>query len=168
VTIPFVIAPLSPDHDRLAFSCGVEALDRYLQAQAGQDIRRHIANCFVASPAHTSIVAGYYTFSAASVPIVDLPEQETKRLPRYPVVPAALIGRLAIDRQYRGRRLGAALLFDAIERACRSEAAIFAVIVDAKDEQAAAFYQHHGFKRFAGRPRSLFLPTATAMKLLES
>jgi len=168
VTVSFVIAPLSADHDRLAFSCGVDALDRYLQAQAGQDIRRHVANCFIASPANTNIVAGYYTFSAASVPIVDLPEQEAKRLPRYPVVPAALIGRLAIDRQYRKRGLGAVLLFDAIKRACRSEAAIFAVVVDAKDEDAAAFYQHHGFKAFVGRPRSLFLPVATAMKLLES
>lgn len=168
MSVSFVIAPLSDKHDRLAFSCGVDALDRYVQVQAGQDIRRHIANCFVASPADTHIVAGYYTISAASVPLVDLPERETKRLPRYPVVPAALIGRLAIDRQYRGRGLGAALLFDALERACRSEAAVFAVVVDAKDEQAAAFYQHHGFQRFASRPQSLFLPVATAMKLLES
>jgi len=168
VTVAFGIAPLSAHHDRLAFCCGVDALDRYIQTQASQDIRRHIANCFVAAPANSKIIAGYYTFSAASVPVTDLPEVETKRLPRYPVVPAALIGRLAIDRQYRGRGLGAALLFDALERACRSEAAVFAVIVDAKDEQASDFYRHHGFLSFASRPQSLWLPVATAMKLLES
>jgi hypothetical protein len=90
VTVSFVIATLTSDHDRLAFSCGVDALNRYLQTQASQDIRRHIANCFVASPANTNIVAGYYTFSAASIPVVDLPEEQSRRLPRYPVMPAAL------------------------------------------------------------------------------
>jgi GNAT superfamily N-acetyltransferase len=128
VTATFVIALLSPDHDRMAFSCGVDALDRYLKSQASQDTRRHIANCFVASPENTSVVAGYYTFSAASIPVVDLPEDQAKRLPRYPVLPAALIGRLAVDRHYRGRNLGAALLFDAIERAVRAEAVVFALV----------------------------------------
>jgi GNAT superfamily N-acetyltransferase len=168
VTASFVIAPLGPNYNRLAFSSGVDALDRYLQTQAGQDVRRHLANCFVASPVNTNSVAGYYTFSAASVAINDLSDEYAKRLPRYPVVPAALIGRLAIDRQYKGRGLGAALLFDAVERALRSEVAIYAILVDAKDERAAAFYSHHGFQPFTSRPRSLFLPVATALKLLES
>jgi ribosomal protein S18 acetylase RimI-like enzyme len=168
VTASFAIAPLSPHHDRRAFSCGVDPLDRYLQTQAAQDIRRRIANCFVATSANSNIIAGYYTFSAASVPMLDLPSETAKRLPRYPVVPAALIGRLAIDRQYRGRGLGAALLFDAIARAARADTAIFAVLVDAKDDAAAAFYRHHGFQPFAARPRTLFLPIGTALKLLES
>jgi GNAT superfamily N-acetyltransferase len=168
VTASFVIAPLSPNHDKLAFSCGVDPLDRYLQTQATQDIRRRIANCFVATSANSNIIAGYYTFSAASVPMLDLPSETAKRLPRYPVVPAALIGRLAIDRQYRGRGLGAALLFDAIARAARADTAIFAVLVDAKDDAAAAFYRHHGFQPFAARPLTLFLPIGTALKLLES
>jgi GNAT superfamily N-acetyltransferase len=168
VTASFVIAPLSPNHDRLAFSCGVDPLDRYLQTQATQDIRRRIANCFVATSANSNIIAGYYTFSAASVPMLDLPSETAKRLPRYPVVPAALIGRLAIDRQYRGRGLGAALLIDAIARAARADTAIFAALVDAKDDAAAAFYRHHGFQPFAARPRTLFLPIGTALKLLES
>lgn len=168
MTASFVIAPLSPHHDRRAFSCGVDPLDRYLQTQATQDIRRRIANCFVATSANSNIIAGYYTFSAASVPMLDLPSETAKRLPRYPVVPAALIGRLAIDRQYRGRGLGAALLFDAIARAARADTAIFAALVDAKDDAAAAFYRHHGFQPFAARPRTLFLPIGTALKLLES
>jgi hypothetical protein len=115
VTASFVIAPLSPNHDKLAFSCGVDPLDRYLQTQATQDIRRRIANCFVATSANSNIIAGYYTFSAASVPMLDLPSETGKRLPRYPVVSAALIGRLAIDRQSRGRGLGAAAL---VRRPC--------------------------------------------------
>jgi GNAT superfamily N-acetyltransferase len=168
VTASFVIGPLSPNHDRLAFSCGVDALDRYLQIQATQDIRRRIANCFAATSANSNGIAGYYTFSAASVPMLDLPTETAKRLPRYPVVPAALIGRLAIDRQYRGHDLGAALLFDAIARAARADTAIFAVLVDAKDDAAAAFYRHHGFQPFAVRPLTLFLPIGTALKLFES
>jgi GNAT superfamily N-acetyltransferase len=167
VTTSFVIVPLSPDHDRLTFSCGVEPLDRYLQSQATQDIRRHVANCLVATVANSNIIAGYYTFSAASVPMLDLPSETAKRLPRYPVVPAARIGRLAIDHGYRGRGLGAALLFDAITRAARADAAIFAILVDAKDDTAAAFYRHHGFQPFAARPLNLFLPLGTALKLLK-
>jgi GNAT superfamily N-acetyltransferase len=168
VTASFVVASLSSDHDRQAFSCGVEPLDRYLQTQATQDVRRRIANWFVATPANSNIIAGYYTFSAASVAMLDLPSDTAKRLPRYPVVPAALIGRLAIDRRYRGRGLGAALLFDAIARAARADTAIFAILVDAKDDSAAAFYRHHGFQPFAARPLNLFLPIGTALKLLEN
>lgn len=166
MTTSFVIRPLAPERDRSAFSCGVEALDHYLQRQASQDVRRHISNCFVASPAGGATIAGYHTLAAASVPVLDLPDAETKRLPRYPVLPAVLIGRLAVDRQYRGRSLGAALLFDAIQRAVRAEAAVFTLIVDAKDGNAAAFYQHFGFTPFLSRPMSFFLPVATAMKLL--
>ncbi|HEV7820450.1 MAG TPA: GNAT family N-acetyltransferase, partial [Burkholderiales bacterium] len=93
----FVIAPLAAAHDRQTFSCGAEPLDRYLQTQATQDVRRHIANCFVASPVESNVVAGYYTLSAASIPVADLPEEQTRKLPRTPVLPAALIGRLAVD-----------------------------------------------------------------------
>jgi hypothetical protein len=120
VTVSFVVEPLGSAHDRLAFSCGIDVLDRYLHTQAGQDMRRRISNCFVAIPPNSAIIAGYYTLAAASIPLTDLPPEVTKRLPRYPVVPAALVGRLAVDRQYRGRALGAALLFDAIQRAMRA------------------------------------------------
>lgn len=163
----FAIAPLSGDHDRASFSSGIAALDRYLRTQATQDIRRHLANCFVASPIDSRSVAAYYTLSSASVALTALPAEQARRLPRYPVVPAALIGRLAVDRRYRGCGLGAALLFDAIERAVRSEAAVYAIIVDAKDDGAARFYRHHGFLPFVSRPGSLFLAIATAARLIE-
>jgi GNAT superfamily N-acetyltransferase len=99
--------------------------------------------------------------------MTDLPVEQTRKLPRYPVLPAALIGRLAVDRSYQGRNLGAALLYDAIARAIRADAAVFALIVDAKDEAAARFYRHHGFQAFSGRAARLFLPVAMARKLVE-
>jgi ribosomal protein S18 acetylase RimI-like enzyme len=163
----FVIAQLTAAHDRQAFSCGADALDRYLQTQATQDIRRRLANCFVASPVQSNTVAGYYTLSAASIPMTDLPVEQTRKLPRYPVLPAALIGRLAVDRSFQGRNLGAALLYDAIARAIRADAAVYALIVDAKDEAAARFYRHHGFQAFSGRTARLFLPVATARRVVE-
>jgi ribosomal protein S18 acetylase RimI-like enzyme len=167
VTSGFVIAQLTAARDRQAFSSGAVALDRYLHMQANQDIRRHIANCFVASPAQSNVVAGYYTLSAASIPVADLPEEQTRKLPRTPVLPAALIGRLAVDRRYQGQNLGSALLFDAIVRAIRSDAAVFALVVDARDEAAGGFYRHHGFEAFSGRAARMFLTVATARKVVE-
>lgn len=161
MTAPFVIAPLDAEHDRSDFDCGVAALDRYLKAQAGQDVRRHIANCFAACPAQARTVTGYYMLSAASIAIGELSDDDARRLPRYPVVPAARIGRLAIDRRYQGQGLGAALLYDAIDRALRSDAAVFAVLVDAKDDKAGAFYMHHGFTPFRSQARTLYLPIGT-------
>ena len=163
----FVIAPLAAAHDRERFSCGAEPLDRYLQTQATQDVRRHIANCFVASPLQGDAVAGYYTISSASLPITGLPAEQARKLPRTPVLPAALIGRLAIDRSFQGRQLGAALLFDAIARAICADAAVVALVVDAKDGAAARFYRHHGFEAFSGRAGRLFLPVATARRVVE-
>jgi len=129
-------------------------------------MRRRVSNCFVALPDGTAAVAGFYTLAAASIPVHDLPADETRRLPRYPVLPAVLIGRLAVDQGFKGQQLGAALLFDAILRALRAEPAVLTVIVDAKDEAAAAFYQHHGFRAFGNRPSRLFLPIETAASLL--
>lgn len=162
----FRIEALGSGHDRAGFSCGVEPLDRYLGMQAGQDMRRRVANCFVATPDGAATIAGFYTLAAASIPVHDLPDDQTRRLPRYPVMPAALIGRLAVDRRFKGKQLGAALLFDAVLRALRAEPAVLTVIVDAKDETAAAFYRHHGFQAFDSRPSRLFLPIGTAAKLL--
>lgn len=149
--------------DRTAFYSGVNQLDRYLRDQATQDVRRRISNCFVALDAAETI-AGYYTFAAASVSLSKLPPDMTKRPPRYPRVPAALIGRLAVDQGFRRRMLGAALIGDAILRARNAGPAVFALLVDAKDETAAAFYRHHAFRPLVSRPLSLFLTLATAEK----
>ena len=155
---PFVIEALGPSHDRASFSCGVEALDRYFQKQVTQDVRRRATACYVATEVSGVKVAGYYTLAAAGIPLADMPAELAKRLPRYPSVPVARLGRLAVDQAYRGRKLGSALLWDAIQRSSRSEIAVFALVVDAKDDQATAFYHHHGFASFGSQPRQLILP----------
>lgn len=165
MTASFVIEPLSGSHDRQSFSCGVPALDRYLLEQAGQDVKRRIAFCYVARDSDSGRVAGFYTLSAGDVALHELPDETARRLPRYPVVPVARIGRLAIDQDYRRRGLGAALLWDAAQRALRTEIGVFALLVDAKDEQASAFYRHHGFIAFASKPLQLFLPLSVVRKL---
>jgi ribosomal protein S18 acetylase RimI-like enzyme len=163
VTKVFTFEPLSSSHDRTAFSCGVPALDRYLRELATQDVRRRVSNCFVALDPSGKI-AGYYTFAATSLPLTELPSDQTKRLPRYPSFPACLVGRLAVDQRFRGQGLGSQLIVDAIARAMRAEPAIFALIVDAKDEVALGFYEHLGFQRFASRPMTLYLPIAEAAR----
>jgi ribosomal protein S18 acetylase RimI-like enzyme len=154
----FRIESLASEHNRNAFTCGVPALDRYLREQASQDVRRRAASCYVAVDNATGSLAGYYTLSAACTPLNELPAQLTKGLPRYPSVPVALLGRLAVDSSFRGCGLGATLLADATIRALRSEVAIAALVVTAKDEQAEAFYRHHNFLNFGSLPHRLILP----------
>jgi ribosomal protein S18 acetylase RimI-like enzyme len=153
----FVIEVLA-GHDRAAFSCGVDALDGYLRQQATQDVRRRATACYVAVEASGGRIAGYYTLAAAGIPLADMPAALAKRLPRYSSVPVARLGRLAVDQVYHGQKLGSALLWDALERCRRSEIAVFALVVDAKDDQAVAFYRHHGFTPFVSQPRQLVLP----------
>jgi GNAT superfamily N-acetyltransferase len=155
------IVPLDPDLDRGTFTSGVEALDRYFRERVTQDVRRRIASCFVALDREGG-VSGYYTLSAASVLLIDLPATVASKLPRYPTVPAVRLGRLAVARTRHGQGLGAALLADALARSLASEIAAYALIVDAKDDSATAFYRHHGFVPFADAPTTLFLPLATA------
>jgi GNAT superfamily N-acetyltransferase len=165
VSKPFLIEPLGPGHDRKSFSSGVEALDRYLREQATQDVRRRVTACYVALDEPATRIAGYYTLAAGGVALSGLPTSLARRLPRYPSVPVARLGRLAVDLAYRGRKLGSALLWDAGLRALRSELAAFALVVDAKDEPAEAFYQHHGFVPLASSAsRQLVLPLATFAK----
>jgi ribosomal protein S18 acetylase RimI-like enzyme len=156
---PLKLASLSPTHDYAAFSCGSPPLDRYIKEQATQDIRRRIASCFVAVDANNR-VAGYYTLASASVPLAEFPPKIVKKLPRYPSVPAVRLGRLAVDQAFKGQGLGKALLANATLRAALAEIASFALIVDAKNESATAFYRHHGFIALPGTPSILFLPLA--------
>jgi ribosomal protein S18 acetylase RimI-like enzyme len=156
-TTAYRIEPLGSRHDRKGFTSGVAVLDRYFREQVTQDVRRLATTCYVGCDAATGSVAGYYPISASSIPLGDLPDDVRKRLPRYPSVPAARLGRLAVDHAHRGHRLGGMLLWDAVIRARRSELAVFAVVVDAKDEAAQSFYRHHGFVGFGSAPRQLFL-----------
>ena len=157
---PFRLASLDAGHDRTAFNSDSEPLNRYLREQVTQDVRRRVAACFVAL-ADGSRIAGYYTLASASLLLADLPASTVKKLPRYPTVPAVRMGRLAVDQAFKSQGLGGALLADALDRAARSEIAAFALMVDAKNEAAAAFYRHHGFIALPDLPLTLFLPLAT-------
>ncbi|UHD17472.1 GNAT family N-acetyltransferase [Thiocapsa bogorovii] len=156
----FRVVALEAVYERTSFNSGSVSLDRYFRDQVTQDIRRRVSACFVAVAAEQRI-AGYYTLASSSMLLTELPAAMAKKLPRYPLVPAVRMGRLAVDLVFRGRGLGAALLVDALDRAARSEIAAFSLVVDAKDESAVAFYRHHGFIALPDSPLTLFLPLAT-------
>ena len=158
--------PLGSKHNRAAFSCGVAALDRYLQKQAGQDVSKRVAAVFILTPDGVQI-AGYYTLSAHVVNLGDLPANVARKLPRYPNVPATLLGRLAVSTDFRGQGVGELLLLDALHRVLAStrEIASAMVVVDAKDENARTFYLHHDFIPLPAQPNRLFYPVKTIEKL---
>ena len=162
----FVFEPLAGHHVRLAFRCGVPELDEYLQRRARQDAERHVAAVYVAVPLDVARrIAGFYTLSGASVLLDELPADLRKKLPRYPTIPAILLGRLARDMNFPG--LGSQLLMDAFHRARRHsvEVAAAAILVDAKDEHARQFYARYGFQQILHSPRRMFLPMKTLEKL---
>jgi GNAT superfamily N-acetyltransferase len=160
---------LGKDHDRSGFSCGQPELDDWFRRRAGQDERRNVARVFVAVDSELGVV-GFYSLSAFKLVIGDLPESIARSLPRYAHgLPAALIGRLARDERMRGKGLGELLLADAVRRilgAART-LAVLAILVDAKDDRAAAFYEGFGFRRFPSRPSRLFLLASSAAAALE-
>lgn len=164
----WLIEPLGRHHNCAAFSCGRDVLDHYLKRQAGQDARRHVAAPFVLVERDEGItVLGYYTLSAFSVNLGDLPEETAKKLPHYPAVPSTLLGRLAVDQRCRGQGAGEFLLMDALYRACQqsSEIAAAAFVVDAMDEEAWRFYRYFDFIPFPERRDRLFLPMNTVAAL---
>jgi GNAT superfamily N-acetyltransferase len=160
------IEVLGPQHDRNTFASGVEPLDRYFRAQAGQEARKNIAATFVLVLANGS-VGGYYSLSATAAKLAELSADVARRLPRYPLVPATLLGRLAVDRHHQGNGYGQFLLADALHRAVRSEIASFAVVVDAKDEAARRFYERESFLPFPDQPMKLFRPMADIAALFK-
>ncbi|MGO8955374.1 MAG: GNAT family N-acetyltransferase [Rhodomicrobium sp.] len=162
----YAIEPLGSQHNRAVFSCGAEPLDRYFKQQAGQGSRRHVAHCFVAVHTTARTIGGHYTLSASSVIFDGLPETFRKKLPRYPDVPAALLGRLAVDVQHRGKGLGETLLLDAMRRTLHADLAAAVLIVDAKDEAAANFYRRYGFLDIGPGRTRLYLPVSEIAKAL--
>lgn len=161
----FSIVPLGREHKRTGFCSGTGLLDRYFTELVSQDIRRNLTKCFVAVDNEQGDIAGFYTLSAAQIPLLHLPEKLAKQMPRYNAVPASRLGRLAIDKRYQGQGLGSVLLADALYRSSDSSLAVFALLADAKDEHAEAFYLHHGFIPCDGVPNTLFLPLGTIGKL---
>jgi GNAT superfamily N-acetyltransferase len=160
----FLAEPLGPQHDRAAFSCEVEPLERYLKLQANQDVKKDLSVAYVLVPAENrSRIAGYYTVSSDNIPIDDLPPELVKKLPRYNAVPATLIGRLARDLSYRGKGIGELLLANALKLAWETSQRIasWAVTVDSKNENARRFYLGFGFISFADTEKRLYLPMRT-------
>ena len=156
---PFQVVRLEPSHERSAFQSGSEPLDSYFKQQVSQDIRRRVTACHVAL-SEGQRIAGYYTLASGSVLLSDLPIALSKRLPHYPTVPTIRMGRLAVDYEFKGIGLGGALLADALTRSMCSEIA-YALLVDAKDALAAAFYKHLGLLELPSQPLKLFIPLAT-------
>ena len=164
----FSIEALTRHHDRSRFQCGSDALDRYIRRQASQDARRNVSRVFVAIPEDLDEIAAFYTLSAGSVERETLPGDLMKRLPRYPV-PVALLGRLGVDRRWSGQGLGSALLIDALRRVrvASDKLAVYAVVVDAKDERARAFYRRFDFIELPDSAKRLFLPMSTINDLFK-
>jgi predicted GNAT family N-acyltransferase len=167
VPVDWRVEPLQKSHAREAFSCGHIALDRYLQHYARQDAQSQVAAVFVAVRPPDSTVLGFYSLSASSIDAVDLPPDLAKKLPRYPHLPVTLLGRLAIDQPFKGQGLGQFLLLDALYRSMQAAAAIaaMAVVVDAKDAVAAAFYERYGFMPLSASQDRMFLPMKTVAAL---
>ena len=159
---------LGPNHDRLAFDCGVPVLNSYLQQYARQDLERGVATPYVLVPStNPDEIAGFYTLTATAVKLTELPPEIVKRLPKYPLVPATLLGRLATSLKYRGQGLGEYLLIDALKRSLEVSRVVgsAAVIVDAKDSSGVRFYEQCGFKLLPEQDLRLFIAMKTIAKL---
>ena len=164
------IYPFDPQkHIRSNFSCGETSLDNYLQKQASQDIKRQVSTVFVLVDEPEMDVLAYYTLSSYTINIAVLEETFAKRLPRYPLLPATLLGRLAVNNNQKGKRLGELLLIDALKRAFHTtkQVASLAVIAEALDNKAASFYLKYGFKSFNQEPLKLYLPMNLVKKLCQ-
>jgi ribosomal protein S18 acetylase RimI-like enzyme len=168
VKVPlFRIEQLSQAHDRSSFTCGNERIDKYFRETVSQDIKRRYATCFVAIEIKTGRVAGFYTLSSNNVALTDVPAELAKKLPRYPGVPAALIGWMGRHVDFRGSGLGEALLFDAIQTVAAAPVGSHAIFVNAIDEKAVAFYRSYGFTSLIAKPSTMYVPVTTALKIIE-
>lgn len=158
----FVIEPLDrKEHDRAAFNCDRPELNEYIQKQARQDQERGAAVVFVLREPGSKTIVGYFTLNASSVEHQGLPAETAHKLPRYPTLPAALIGRLAVDKNYQRQGIGGYLLVSALKKALhlsKTEMGICVVIVDAKDDTARSFYEAFGFLRLPEDEYRLFMP----------
>jgi GNAT superfamily N-acetyltransferase len=153
------------DHERASFVCGTPELDGYLHFQARRDARRKVAAPFVMVDASRQIL-GYYTLSAYSVRLAQLPAELARRLPKYPFLPATLLGRLAVSQAHQGKKLGSLLLMDALHRSWKNsdEVASIGVVAEAMNEAARRFYLHHEFAPLADHPDRLFIPMGIIRK----
>ena len=163
MTARFVIEPLAKAHKRSDFACGSDRIDSYFRETVSQDVKRKYATCFVAKEITTGRVAGFYTLSSSTVPLTEVPEALARKLPRYPSVPAVLIGWLGRHIDFAGHGLGEALLVDAIKTVAAASIGAHAVFADAIDDKAAGFYASFGFTPLIERPLTLYLPVTASL-----
>jgi GNAT superfamily N-acetyltransferase len=166
--LTYRLEPLARHHDRDGFHCGVDSLDLYLKTQASQDMRRKANAVFVLTPVDApSRIAGYFTLCAYGLAPGAIPETARKHIPRYPMVSATLLGRLAVATELQGQGLGAVLLAKALAKAYENADQVGSsmVVVDAIDERAAKFYAAHGFIQLPESMR-LILPMRTIAALI--
>jgi GNAT superfamily N-acetyltransferase len=164
----------SKKHDRSSFTCGVDSLDDYIKNRASQELKKLVSTPYVLTDSPERKVLGYYclsSYSLAKPPLcgiasTELEESTTKKLPKYPLLPAIMLGRLAVDSEYQGKGYGDLLVADALKRslALSKQLASFAVVVDAIDQGVAKFYQRHGFIEFPDDPLKFYLPVVTIEK----
>ncbi|MFM7603306.1 MAG: GNAT family N-acetyltransferase [Pseudanabaena sp.] len=160
----------SQSHIRSTFCCGEESLDTYIRKQASQDLKKRVSTVFVLIDEPQMDVLAYYTLSSYMIDVTALEESFAKRLPRYPSLPATLLGRLAVDNEHKGRRFGELLLIDALKKAkdAATQVASLAVIAEALDKRALSFYIKYGFKQFRQEPMKLYLPMKSIEELCQN
>jgi predicted GNAT family N-acyltransferase len=156
----------SKKHDRSSFTCGVDSLDDYIKNRASQELKKLVSTPYVLTDSPERQVLGYYCLSSYSIASTELEESTAKKLPKYPLLPAIMLGRLAVDSGYQGKGYGDLLVADALKRslALSKQLASFAVVVDAIDQGVAKFYQRHGFIEFPDDPLKFYLPVVTIEK----
>jgi ribosomal protein S18 acetylase RimI-like enzyme len=154
------IMPLATSHDRKAFDCGQPDLNHYLQQTAQQHQKKQISRTWVAAyPVQPETILGFYTTTLAEIPPDHLNAKDAKKLPKTHL-PVVRLSRLTVDRNYQRLQIGQRLLVDAMVRSVRllDEFAIVAMVVDAKDEHAASYYQHFGFIPLQDDVLKLYMP----------
>jgi len=163
----YIISHLDTKHHKADFKCGIHALDEYLKTQASQDYKKNVAVPYVLTQQDSEQVLGYYSLSSIGIFCGDLPPEFIKKLPRYPILPGVLLGRLAVDKNFHGKKIGEYLLIDALKRSVTvsEQIGIVAVIVDAKNEKAKSFYKNYEFIELPDNNHRLFLPLGTIKKL---
>jgi ribosomal protein S18 acetylase RimI-like enzyme len=165
----YLTIPLDPAYDKNSFSCGKPKLDDYLHKQANQDIKRKLSICFILPDKNQRII-GYYTLSNDNISQEDLPENIKKKLPKsYTNLPTTLLGRLAVDKDFKGQGIGELLLLDALKRSydvSNESIGSMAVVVDPLDPDAIGFYNKYGFIALQDSGR-MFLPMKTIRELFK-
>jgi GNAT superfamily N-acetyltransferase len=157
----------SKKHDRSSFDCGVNSLDDYIRTRASQELKKRVSTPYVLTDSPERQVLGYYCLSSYSIASAELEESTAKKLPRYPLLPAILLGRLAVDSGYQGKGYGGFLLLDAMKRCLQlsTQLAAVAMVVDVISQGAANFYKDYGFIEFPDDPMKLYISMVEIEKL---